>query len=441
MAAADAALTPGLIYHFWHPLALSWIFMALEGPASTAIVSGLPDKTVQTAGLQVLMSLSIMIESPVIDLLTTSTTFAKSAQAFRTIRRFAWLMMALVAVVHSLVAFTPLYDFATLSLLQLDPEVAEATRRPAQIMALWSAMVGWRRFLHGVMIRHGDTQPISFGTLVRLATVAAVGFGLARCVPGIPGLEAAAWALLASVFAESAFIHFVSRRVVRPLLRGELHDADAAAPSLGQTFKFHAPLTASTFLMISSMPLVTFALARLPDAVVSLAAWQAAMSLGWLFRAATFALPEVVIALYTSPEREEALRKFCLSVGAVLSGIVLVFSLSGLDRWVFLNLMHVEPVVAERASLAILLTAPLPILSSAMALSRGLLTSLHATTPRLWGIAAGLGTLAAGLAACVAFRLPALSSVSIVLAVAAAMEWLVLRSCWIKRRSRRDASA
>jgi Na+-driven multidrug efflux pump len=434
---ADQPLSQAFILRFWQPLALSWIFMALESPISTAVLSQLPGRTINTAGLQVLLALSILIESPVIDLLSTSTTLSRSPEAYRVLRRFALIMMALVAVVHGLVAFTPLYDVITLQVLQLEPDVAEATRIPMQIMTLWSALVGWRRFLHGVMIRHGDTRPVTIGTLIRVIAVAIVGFGLVWLAPGMGGLQVAAWSLLASVFSETLFIHFVSRRVVTPLLAGELEDDEAGpAPTLGKVFRFHMPLTASTFLMICTMPLVTFALARLPDPVMSMAAWQVALGFGWLFRSATFALPEVVIALYRRPEREPELRRFCLTAGAVLTGLLVVFALSGLDKIIFVQLMNVEPSVAEAASFALLLSAPMSFFSAQMALSRGLLTAMHATTPRLWAIAGGLSTLAVGLFLCIQLNLPAILSVSLVLIAAISVEASILHVCWVKRRTR-----
>ena len=74
----EAPLTSRTILRFYYPLALSWLFMAIESPIAIIILSRLPGSEVATAAFLIMMGLALWIESPVIDMLSTSTTLARN---------------------------------------------------------------------------------------------------------------------------------------------------------------------------------------------------------------------------------------------------------------------------------------------------------------------------------------------------------------------------
>ncbi len=76
-----------------------------------------------------------------------------------------------VTIVAVAVAFTPLYLWIVLSVMRIPPHIARAAHPGMQIMTLWSAAIGVRRFLQGVLIRYGRTRWIGIGTAARLALV------------------------------------------------------------------------------------------------------------------------------------------------------------------------------------------------------------------------------------------------------------------------------
>ncbi|MFN7172927.1 MAG: hypothetical protein ACK4P3_09125, partial [Fimbriimonadaceae bacterium] len=106
----DSPLSYRKILFFYYPLALSWLLMAVEAPLSVRIIAGAADFEVNVAAFGLIMGLSIWIESPVIDLLATSTTLAKCRQAFLQLRKFTLIMMAVVTIGHAAVALSPAYD-------------------------------------------------------------------------------------------------------------------------------------------------------------------------------------------------------------------------------------------------------------------------------------------------------------------------------------------
>lgn len=374
---------------FYVPLALSWLLMAIESPVSVSILSRSQDAKTLTAGFLILMAVSLWIESPVIDLLSTATTLGKSRAAVARIRAFAWQTMALVTVAHAAVSLTPIYDWLLGSVLGVPSDVLAATRWPLAIMIPWSACIGWRRWRQGVMIRAGNTKPITLGTLIRLVSLVGVGNGLLALTP-LDGLTIAATALVASVFCEAVYIHFAALPSLRALPE---HDSADASLSAKKLWSFHLPLTASTLVMMTTTPLVGAALSRANEPVVQMAAWQVTIALSFLFRVATFGLTELVITLAKTEDDARQVRRFCLTLGAGLAGLMVVMWLFGLERWFYATALSADPAILPAASLGFIASCLQPLFGGMLGYMKGRLTSRHLTFARLIGITANLVAL------------------------------------------------
>ncbi len=83
-----------------------------------------------------------------------------------------------------------------------------------KIRIFWSAAIGWRRFLQGIMIRRKKTRLVAYGTAVRLASSGGVVILLA--VWGRwPGVVIGSLGLMAGVLAEAAYATLAVRAVIR----------------------------------------------------------------------------------------------------------------------------------------------------------------------------------------------------------------------------------
>lgn len=381
-----------------------------------------PDYKTSAAGILLIMGLSIWIESPVIDLLSTSTTLGTSRERWVALSKWTWIMMATVCSVHALVAFTPLFDMVTGQVMGVERDITNASRLAFQIMTPWSALVGWRRYLHGIMIKHGHTKPVSYGTVSRLVALCSVGFVLLRFT-GIHGLTAVGIAMVAAIFTETMFIHFASRPTIK-----RLPSRPEERISIRELASFHLPLTASTLVMLSSPVLVTRSLARGEDQKTNLAAWQTAFTVMWMFRSVTFALPEAVISLYSPGHGERVLKKFCLTMGVGLSGIMVLAHLVNLDGFCFTHFFNASTETSQIARQAFLACSILPLASAMMAYYRGVLTAHHVTVARLTAIAASIAALFIGLEAAILAGVVGVLVPSIGLTVAQFVENVTLSS-------------
>lgn len=321
----QGGLSGQTIFRFYLPLALSWLFMGLEGPVAIKLISNLREPELNTAAFSILMSLAIWIEAPVIDLLSTSTTLARDRARYELISRFIWYLMLWVTVAHALVTFTPLYFVVTEGVLGVKHDVALAARPGMAIMTLWSAFIGWRRYLQGMLIRRGQTRVIGIGTTLRVSTIILASILLFN-VTEWNGVVIASTALLSSVVMESIFIHFVSRRVVTEVIHQPPMEVGL---SMRQLATFHFPLTATTMVKLMVTPIIIAGLARTAEPVLAITAYQVCSTIMFLHRALGFCLPEVVIALYKDRPSRIALRNFCTVVALSTSGSMLLLSLTG----------------------------------------------------------------------------------------------------------------
>lgn len=430
MTTAAQPLGNRTILRFYYPLALSWLFMAIESPISIGVLSRLPQPDLSTAAFFIMMALALWIESPVIDLLSTSTTLTKTRGDYRVLTKFVFALLALVTAVHVVVAFTPLFGLITTRFMGVPEDIADAALPGFRILSLWSACIGWRRFLQGVLIRFGETKRVGFGTAVRMLAMSTAA-ALLYFTSELRGIEIAAISLMVAVAAEAMYIHIVSAPVVRGKL--EYLAVDESTLTMRKLVKFHAPLTATTAVMMLGSPVVAWALVRAEDSVLALAGWQVASTLLWMCRTIVFALPEVVITLYHDELSAEKLRRFCLLIGVLTSAALVVLAVTHLDILFFTRVLDASEEVARVAHAAFFAAAALPLVGAMQSYIRGMLTAHHMTVQRFTAVIVAMAALGVALFITVVIGHAGVVSAAIAMTAALVAELFVLMAAFRKR--------
>lgn len=430
-------LTQRQIFLFWLPLAASWLLMGLEMPFVNALLARLTESERMIAAFGIVGSLSITIESPVIMLLATSTALARSSQNYRMLQRFTQHLMLLTTLIHALISFTPLFEVVVRDWMGVPPLLLPPIRLGMQLMLPWSAAIAWRRFKQGVMIRYGQTRFVGQGTIVRLLTSAglAVGLAVASRVWHFPGIIVGTVALSVGVSVEAVYAHWVTRR----LIREKFGAASSAEPELtyAALVKFHTPLAASTLLFLLTQPMVSAALARLPNPEAVLAAWPVASGLLFITRAPVLALPEVIIALLAEGEQTRAaLRYFALTLGSVCSVVVALFGFTPLGHFYFREVIGVSENLAALTQVGIQVAILLPVFMALQSWFRGLLTAHNATGYITVSMLANLVTMAAALGVGVYLQTPGVLLAALALTLATCAETAILWWAASRPRSR-----
>lgn len=399
--------------------------MTAEGPFVSATINRLPDEVIMLAAMGIVTSLSVMIESPIINLLATSTALTRNRSSYLLVRKFTIHWMILLTVITILLAYTPLFDLVIIKLLNVPEEVAIWVRPGLKIMIFWSAAIAWRRFLQGIMIRFNQTRKVAWGTIVRLS--ASAGSATLLATSGqFPGVIIGSIALMAGVVAEALYASYA----VRPILQNELGPSsprnNANELSYRSLIKFHLPLAATSLLTLLVQPLVAFSLARSPNPTLSLAAWPVVFQFTLIARSAAFALPEVIIALYADRDSFAPLRRFTLSLLVINTITMLLVVLTPVLGFYLYTIQDLTSVVATQARSGLILFIPFPALAMLISWMRGLLINQGNTGPVNVGMAVNLIVTIFFLFLGVGLNWPGINAAAIALVVAATSEFLFL---------------
>jgi hypothetical protein len=361
---SDTELTQGRIFRFWLPLAATWLMMAVEGPFLAAVIARLAEPVYNLAAYGVAFSLALVVEAPVIMLMSAATALARNRLSYIRLRTFTHVLNGGVTLTMGVVLLPPVFNAIARGLIALPPEVAWRTHIALLILLPWPAAIGIRRLYQGVLIRHGLTRRVAYGTVVRLAAMLGAAFLLSRH-GRIEGAWVGATALTMGVMSEAVASRLMVHGVLRSLLQTPGEAAGAAASWVALT-RFYYPLALTTLLSLGIHPVVTFFVGNSRMSLESLAVLPVIGALVFIFRSFGLAYQEVVIALIGNEhEGYRALRHFAILLG---TGVAVCLSLIAWTPLAELWFRGVSGLTGEIATFALTPTRILAIIPGLTAL-------------------------------------------------------------------------
>jgi len=410
--------------------------MGLELPAVSAVMARLPHATVSLAAYGgVVFPLSLLVESPILMLLTASTALARDERSYRVIRRFMFLAAGSLTLLHALLAFTPLFDLVAGTLIGVPEPVREPARAGLRIMLPWTMAIAYRRTQQGVLIRFGRSRAVTWGTLVRLLTLAAV-LGMGAWLGTMSGIVVGTSAVASAVVAEALY----SRWAVAPVRRGALHTAPAVEPPLTMRafVKFYTPLSLTPLLNFIAMPLAAGAMSRMPLALESLATWPVLSGSTFTLRSLGFAFNEVMVSLLDRPAAVRMLRRFASALGGVVTLLLLALAATPLGRLWFEHGSALAPGLARLACDALWWLVPMGAVSVWQSYHQGILVHERRTRSITESMAVLLVATGVVLGVGVAWHaVPGLHFAALALTTGglAQVAWLTMRSRQARARN------
>jgi hypothetical protein len=366
------ALTLRHIARIWWPLTLSWIIMAIEGPMVFAMAARLADPEINLAALGgIVRAVTFAIESPLLMLLTASAALSKDWESYCRLRRYTWIGIGIFTVIYMIVALTPVYDWVTRDLIGAPGEIVEPARIGMIINLPYLAFVAYRRLNHGVLIRFGYSSAIAQGTIVRFLTVSAI-LVAGVVIANVSGVVVGALTMLGGVLIEAAFIEWK----VRPVLRGDLRRAPLVNGPINSLIflKFYVPLALTSVAMFLIQPIISAALSRLPDPILSLAVWPTVAGVAGLIGAGGTSMVELVVTLLEQPGALPKLRQFSLIVSSIAGVMSLALAATPLGTFWFGEVSALNEPLLTAARQAYWLGLLFPVAYSLQGLYRGILT-------------------------------------------------------------------
>jgi progressive ankylosis protein len=308
--------------------------MSVEGPFLSALIARLPDPKFNLAAYGVAFSFALVIEAPVIMMLSAATTLVRNRQSYLSLRKFNLALMILLTVFMVLLVIPAIFYFIAEDLVGLPAEVSHLTHLALIIMIPWPAAIGFRRFYQGVLIRNDQTRKVAYGTIIRLLTIIITAFTLFYSTK-IPGALVGAAALSIAVTFEAIATRFMAAKIVRQIKDGTLIENSNYDVSQKQIMSFYYPLALTSLLTLGVQPFVTFFIGQSRQPIESLAIMPVVTSFVFIFRGLGLSFQEVVVALLGDKKEGYApLKLFAVRLAAILAGLLVIIAFTPLsDFW------------------------------------------------------------------------------------------------------------
>jgi hypothetical protein len=381
----EATRSQGSIFRFWYPLAITWLMMAVEGPFLAAVIARLADPKFNLAAHGIAFAFALLVEAPVIMIMSASTALAEDETSFRRLRAFIYTLNAAVTGVMLVILIPPVFRLLMLDLFALPEDVAHLTYVALWILLPWPGAIGYRRFYQGLLIREGLTRLVAYGTVLRVTTMATTALALYFAFAP-PGAYVGAAALAAGVSAEAVASRWMARRSVRRLLATQRPaDAEGEPLSYGRIAQFYYPLALTSIIGLAVQPMLTFFMGRAPAPIESLAVLPVVVALSFIFRAMGLSYQEVAIALMGKRfEHVRELGRFAVVLGVASSVSLAIVALTPVSRFWFETVSGLTPDLAAYAILPTAILIPIPFLSVILSYQRGIIVVGRATRPVTW---------------------------------------------------------
>lgn len=351
-------LTLGYIFRFWFPIALTWLMMAFEGPYTTAVIARLSNAKYNLAAYGIAFSFALIVEAPIIMLMTASTALVKNQQSYKTLRNFTFVLNLLITAIMGIILIPYVFDFITLSLMGLEKKLAFLVYHATLFLIPWPAAIGFRRFYQGILIANKKTKLIAYGTVMRITTVVIVSL-LLVAYTDLEGCYIGAIALSFAVVFEAIVIYLMTLPVIKHRV---LKSESGFRLDYNYLIAFYTPLALTSFISLGVQPVITFFVARSRLALDSLAVLPVVISFIFIFRSMGLSFQEVGVALMKyDNEHFSVLKTFVFMLSVIVSFTLAAIMLTPLRYVWFVKVAGLSydlvPFAVQTASILILLPA------------------------------------------------------------------------------------
>jgi progressive ankylosis protein len=373
-------LTQKKILLVWLPLAAMWVIMGIEQPAITSVVARLGDAKTNLAAFGIAFSFVLIMESPILQLLTAATALSTDRRSYRRLLLFTTLLGGGMTVIHVVFGVTPAFRLLLTGLFRIPEDIVEPARIAYLYMAPGALLVAYRRLWQGVLIRHRHTTTVAVAMSARILAVALTLAG-GLLWPRLPGSTLGAIAMSIGVFFSAASVYLPARRVIRfEMTPAAGDDPDAQELTWRRLLSFYIPLALTSFIGLAARPLLTMGIALGPEAIESLAVWPVLLGYLFLFTSVDISFQEVVVTLLRGDNGFAGLRKFSTRLAVISTSVFLFTVVLPLSRLWFKGVAGLSPELIGYTRAPMMILSVIPGLAALVSWYRGVLISQRRTS-------------------------------------------------------------
>lgn len=378
-------LTQKTILAFWIPLAATWLMMSIEGPYLSALIARLAEPKFNLAAYGIAFSLALIIEAPVIMMMSASTALVKDYHSFLQLRKFNYILSASLTAAMILLSLPAIFYFVAEDLIGLPHKVSYLTHLAIIILIPWPGAIGYRRFYQGILIRNNLTRLVAYGTIIRLVSMSIMAFLLYKFT-NVPGVVVGASALSTAVICEA----FASKLMVRKLLarlKSRITDTQSEL-TIKEIIRFYYPLALTSLLTLGIQPFVTFFIGQSRMPLESFAVMPVVTSFVFIFRGLGLSYQEVVVALIGDDMSGfDQLKKFGINLASILAGALILIAFTPLAEIWFRDVSGLSASLTEFAKLPLMIMSFFPAFTVLISFQRAVLVKANETKQITYGTA------------------------------------------------------
>jgi Na+-driven multidrug efflux pump len=365
---------------FWLPLAATWLMMSIEGPFLAAVIARLTEPKYNLAAYGVAFSFALIIEAPVIMIMSASTALVKDRHSYLKLRNFANVLNVLLTLLMLLLLIPNIFYIITEKWINLPKNVARLTYYACIILLPWPGAIGYRRFYQGILIRRNLTRRVAYGTIIRLLTMSTVAL-ISFCFLKIEGAMLGALALSMGVSLEAIASRIMAHHSVKYFLNNRPEEEPDKNLSYSEILNFYYPLALTSMLGLGVHPMVTFFMGQSRMALESLAVFPVVNSLVFIFRGIGLSYQEVGIALLGKEnENYELLKNFATILGFMLIVILSIIAFTPLSAIWYHQISGLSLELTQFSALPTQIMSIMPGLTILLSFQRSVLVNHKKTT-------------------------------------------------------------
>ncbi|MCH8941920.1 MAG: hypothetical protein IIA48_05720 [Bacteroidetes bacterium] len=381
-------LTYKTIFKFWLPLAATWMMMSIEGPFLAAVIARMMEPKFNLAAYGVAFSFALMIEAPVIMIMSASTALVKNKQSFIKLRNFIYALNSVVTLLMLVFIIPFIFDFFTIGLIGLPQQVADLTYNAMVILLPWPGAIGYRRFYQGILIRNNQTRRVAYGTVIRLTSMGITGLVLFY-FSNFDGVMVGASALSIGVILEAIASKIMTWKIVEKLKKEKLNSIENEKLTYKEIYNFYYPLALTSTITLGVQPLVIFFIGQSRLPIESLAVLPVITSFVFIFRSIGLSFQEVGIALLSKYKGSyPVLKNFAIMLGIISVSILGLIAFTPLSDFWFKTVSGLSFELTHFAKIPLMIMILMPGLSVLINFQRAVLVESRYTKPITWATVA-----------------------------------------------------
>lgn len=337
-------------WSFYWPLTIMGLALLLSNQFQNGILSRYPDAAQELTNFALAGAFYAFLHAALAFVPQMSNVYGRSRTAVFSCLRFSARAGVGLALPLLVLGWSPLGPWLSQAIFGVGDESAAVMQLYFRLLAPVIFFDAVRHALTGLLVQARRTGWVTILNLTFLAVV--LGLLLLGFRAGRPAVWTVGVAQLGGGFLALIVTWIVWRTTYR------YPRAQGPAPEQRELWRYFWPVMVTSICFALSRPVIFFFASRTPEAVVLIAALRVAFDFSLLFFNPVNQFRHLLVTFGMGDGA--AIRRFILTVIAILSGALVITAVTPLGEMVFRRIFGLEGAVLEYASAALLPLALVP---------------------------------------------------------------------------------